>query len=77
MLEAEIRPFHGDYRAAMAGINRFADKLRHDAEVASASVIQMPLDVHSASALSGNTLDATSKDSVRAEFKLKLVLRAR
>lgn len=77
MLEAEIRPFHGDYRAAMVGINRFADKLSHDADVASASVTQMPLDVHSASALSGNTLDATSTDSVRAEFKLKLVLKER
>ncbi|MFH1493277.1 MAG: hypothetical protein ABIG70_00570 [Pseudomonadota bacterium] len=77
MLEAEIRPFHGDYRAAMAGINRFAARLSHDAEVANANVTQMPLDVHSASALSGNTLDATSKDSVRAEFKLKLVLRGR
>ncbi|MBZ0104299.1 MAG: hypothetical protein K8H84_01595 [Sulfuricella denitrificans] len=76
ILEAEIRPFHGDYRAAMASINRYSDKLGRDPDVASASVTQMPLDVHSASALSGNTLDATSTDSVRAEFKLKLVLRA-
>jgi hypothetical protein len=77
VIEAEIRPFHGDYRAAMASINRFSDKLKRDPEVASASVTQMPLDVHSALALSGNTLDTASTDSVRAEFKLKLVLRAR
>jgi hypothetical protein len=77
MVEAEVRPFHGDYRAAMAGINRFADKLKHDPDIASTSVIQMPLNVHSASALSGNTLDTASTDSVRAEFKLKLVLKAR
>jgi hypothetical protein len=77
MVEAEVRPFHGDYRAAMAGINRFADKLMQDPDLASASVIQMPLNVHSASALSGNTLDTASTDSVRAEFKLKLVLKAR
>lgn len=76
MLEAEIRPFHGDYRAAMASIKRFSDRLSHDPDVASASLTQMPLDVHSASALSGNTLDAMSTDSVRAEFKLQLVLRA-
>lgn len=75
MLEAEVRPFHGDYRAAMASINRFANKLKHDPEIASASMIQMPLNVHSASALSGNTLDTASSDSVRAEFKLKLVLK--
>lgn len=77
MVEAEIRPFHGDYRAAMASINRFADKLKHDPDIGGASVIQMPLNVHSASALSGNTLDTASMDSVRAEFKLKLVLKAR
>lgn len=77
MIEAEIRPFHGDYRAAMASINRFADKLKHDPDVAGTSVIQMPLNVHSTSALSGNTLDTSSTDSVRAEFKLKIVLRAR
>ncbi|MDP2962055.1 MAG: hypothetical protein Q8N54_04795 [Sulfurimicrobium sp.] len=77
VIEAEVRPFHGDYRAAMAGIKRFADKLKHDPDVASASVTQMPLNVHSTSALSGNTLDTASTDSVRAEFKLQLVLRAR
>ena len=77
VLEAEIRPFHGDYRAAVASINRFADKLKQDMDVAGASVLQMPLNVHSASALSGNTLDMISTDRVRAEFKLKLVLKAR
>ncbi|PWB49134.1 MAG: hypothetical protein C3F18_10580 [Nitrosomonadales bacterium] len=77
MVEAEVRPFHGDYRAAMASINRFADKLKHDPDIAAASVTQMPLNVHPASALSGNTLDTASTDSVRAEFKLKLVLKAR
>lgn len=77
VLEAEIRPFHGDYRAAMMSIERFAEKLKRDPEVSSASVIQMPLNVHSTSALSGNTLDTASTDSVRAEFKIKLVLGAR
>ncbi len=77
VIEAEVRPFHGDYRAAMAGINRFADKLKRDPDVAGAGVTQMPLNVHSSSALSGNTLDTVSADSVRAEFKLKLVLKVR
>ncbi len=77
MLEAEVRPFHGDYRAAMISIKRFSDRLSQDPDVASVSLTQMPLDVHSASALSGNTLDAMSTDGVRAEFKLTLTLRAR
>lgn len=76
VLEAEVQPFHGDYRAAMASINHFLGGLKQDPDVASASVTQMPLNIYSTSALSGNTLDTASTDSVRAEFKLKLVLKA-
>lgn len=77
LVEAEIRPFQGDYRAAMESINRLADTLRHDNEVAAVSVVQMPLNVNSAAALSGNTTDATSAETTRAEFKLRLVLKER
>lgn len=76
-LEGEIRPFHGDYRAAMASINRLAESLRHAPEVAGVSVAQMPLNVHSASTLSGNTMDTSSPEAMRAEFKLRLVLKGR
>lgn len=75
VVEGEIRPFHGDYRAAMASVNRLAEKMRHDPGVAGVSVIQMPLNIHSSTALSGNTLDIASSDAVRAEFKLRLVLK--
>ncbi len=77
LVEGEVRPFHGDYRAAMASINRLAEKLRHESEIASVSLLQMPLNLHSATALSGNTMDAANAEAVRAEFKLRLVLKER
>lgn len=76
-LEGEIRPFYGDYRAAMASINKLIDKLKRDPEVAGVAVEQMPLNVHSASALSGNTMDAGNPETMRAEFKLRLALKER
>lgn len=77
VVEGEIRPFHGDYRAAMASVNRLAEKMRHDPGVASVNVIQTPLNIQSTTALSGNTLNAASSDAARAEFKLKVVLKER
>lgn len=75
LVEGEVRPFHGDYRAAMASINRLADSLRQDRDVAGVNVVQMPLNIHSATVLRGNTLDAAHAETARAEFKLKLVFR--
>lgn len=76
-LEGEIRPFYGDYRAAMTSINKLIDKLKHEPELASVAIEQAPLNVNSASALSGNTMDAASPETMRAEFKLRLVLKER
>lgn len=75
MVEGEIRPFHGDYRSAMASVNRFAAKMAQDPDIASASVVQMPLNIHSSNALSGNTLDAANNETARAEFKIKVVMK--
>lgn len=77
MVEGEIRPFHGDYRSAMASVNRFAEKMAHDPDIASVSVVQMPLNIHSSTALSGNTLEGGSSESTRAEFKIKVVMKER
>lgn len=75
VMEGEIKPFRGDYRAAMTSVNRLVEKLRNDPDIGSVNVVQMPLNIHSTSALSGNTLDTVSADAVRAEFTLKLVLK--
>lgn len=77
MVEGEVRPFHGDYRGAMASVSRFAGKMVHDPDITSVSVVQMPLNIHSSTALSGNTLDAGNNETMRAEFKIRVVLKER
>ena len=61
----------------MASVNRFAGKMAHDPDIASVSVVQMPLNIHSSNALSGNTLDAGNNETMRAEFKIKVVMKER
>src|SRR5690606_32181822 len=57
-IEAEIRPFSGDYRAALDAISRFAETLRKDPAVAEVNVVALPLNVSPNMALSGSTTDA-------------------
>ena len=74
LVEAEIRPFKGDYRAAMVSINSFAEKLRQDENVAAVNVIQLPLNINPGTSLSGNTADSREQFS-SAPFKVALSLR--
>ncbi len=74
VIEAEFRPFKGDYRAAMSSINSFADKLRQDKYVAAVNVIQLPLNINPGTSLSGNTADSREQSST-APFKVALSLR--
>lgn len=74
LIEAEIRPFKGDYRAAMVSINSFAEKLRQDENVAAVNVIQLPLNINPGTSLSGNTADSREQFS-SAPFKVALSLR--
>lgn len=74
LLAGEIRPFRGDYRAAIESITAFADRLASDPAVAEVRVVKLPLNVNPALALSGNTVD-TREQSGTADFKLLLVLK--
>ncbi len=73
-LAGEVRPFQGDFRAAIASINGVAERLARDPAVAEVKVIKMPLNVNPELTLSGNTRDVTDQSGI-ADFKIQLVLK--
>ncbi|HYC44772.1 MAG TPA: hypothetical protein VED01_04730 [Burkholderiales bacterium] len=70
----EIRPFRGDYRAAIDTINGFADRLRADPAVAEVRLTKMPLNISPKAVLSGNTMDSRT-DTSAAEFEVVIVFK--
>lgn len=74
-IEAEIRPFNGDYRAALQLIERFAARMRAEAGVANVSIVKLPLNLDPASTLSGSTQDSTNAKPGAAQFKLGIMIR--
>ncbi|MBI3936278.1 MAG: hypothetical protein HY323_04815 [Betaproteobacteria bacterium] len=73
-LAGEVRPFRGDYRAAIDTINGFARRLAQHPAVAEVRVVRLPLNVNPTLTLSGNTTD-TREQGGSAEFRLLLVYR--
>ena len=74
MIEGEVRPFRGDYRAAIDSIKSFADALAKRPEVAEVKVAKLPLDINPTLSLSGNTTE--NRDQIgKAEFKLVIILK--
>jgi hypothetical protein len=74
LFEGEVRPFNGDYRAAIESIKEFAGTLSKRPEVAEVKVVKMPLDINPTLSLSGNTTE--NRDQLgKAEFKLIIVLK--
>ena len=74
-MEAEIHPFNGDYRSALALIERFAATLRSQAQVAEVAIAKLPVNLDSASTLSGSTQDNLDAAPGTAQFKLSIVLK--
>jgi hypothetical protein len=74
-VEAEIHPFNGDYRSALALIERFAAALRAQAQVAEVSITKLPVNLDSTSTLSGSTQDNLNAAPAAAQFKLSIVLK--
>lgn len=74
LIEGEVRPFRGDYRAAIESIKTFAGTLSKRPEVAEVKVVKLPLDINPTLSLSGNTTE--NRDQIgRAEFKLVVVFK--
>ncbi len=74
LIDGEIRPFNGDFRAAISTINEFAARLGKDPRVAEVRVVKLPLNVNPTQPLAGNTLDSPDQNAT-ADFKLVLVLK--
>jgi hypothetical protein len=73
-IEAEIKPFAGNYRSALDTIARFADTLRSDPLVAEVTVVALPLNLSPTTALSGSTAETVDRPTA-APFRLHLVLK--
>jgi len=74
VVRAEIRPFNGDYKAAMGLINAFAAQLATEGMVAEVRAVRLPLNVSSDAGLSGSTMAASDRNS--AEFEFAIVFKA-
>jgi hypothetical protein len=74
-VEAEIRPFAGDYRRALDEIASFAETLQQDPVIADVEVVELPLNVSPTMALSGSTTEATIR-ATSAPFKLNVSFKA-
>lgn len=75
LIDGEVRPFRGDYRAAIDTINEFADRLGRDPAVQQVRVVKLPLNVNPTLALTGNTLDSREQSGTTAEFRILVVLK--
>src|SRR5882724_4862296 len=74
VLRGEIRPFDGDYKAAMGIINAFATQLAVDGRVAEVRALRLPLNVSSDAGLSGSTAATSERNS--AEFEFAIIFKA-
>jgi len=74
-VSAQIRPFDGDYRAALKLIEQFAQDLRSRPGIAEVRVVELPVNLDPKSGLSGNTQDVVDARAASAQFRLALTLR--
>lgn len=74
-INGEIRQFTGDYRAAFERVNRLAQMIQSNPQVAEVVVLQGPVNVSSYSNLQGSTTDERLAQRPAALFKLRVVLK--
>ena len=75
-VNAEIRGFTGDYRAALSSVNKLVNGLRENVLVETVTVLQEPVNVSSLANLQGSTTDENAAtERPPAIFKLKVVLK--
>lgn len=71
-IDGHVDPFDGDYRRAIAEVNRFAEALRVQPDVYSVLVVALPLDVRSEARLEGSA--SVDPQAARTTFAVRLVM---
>lgn len=74
-VNAEIKGFTGDYRAALNTVSQFAATIKANPAVETVTILQEPVNVSSLANLQGSTTDETAAERPPAVFKLKVVLK--
>ena len=75
-INAEIKGFMGDYRAALNSVNKFVTHLRENNLVENVLILQEPVNVSSLANLQGSTTDeSATTERPPAIFKLKIILK--
>ena len=75
-INAEIKGFTGDYRAALNSVNTFVTHLRENNLVENVLILQEPVNVSSLANLQGSTTDeSATTERPPAIFKLKIILK--
>jgi hypothetical protein len=74
-VNADIKGFTGDYRAALNTVSQFVSKLRENRAVDYVAILQEPVNVSSLANLQGSTTDENTTERPPAAFKLKIVLK--
>lgn len=72
VLDAQIRPFNGDYRAALETAEHMLKTAKTLPNVANASLLKLPLDIRPESGITGNTIETADAVKQDASFKLSL-----
>ena len=75
-VNAEIKGFTGDYRAALASVSHLVSRLRENSLVERVTVLQEPVNVSSLANLQGSTTEENTTQRTPAIFKLKIVLKS-
>ena len=75
-VNADIKGFSGDYRAALNTVSQFVNKLRENPAVDHVVILQEPVNVSSLANLQGSTTDENTAERPPAAFKLKVVLKS-
>lgn len=75
LIDGEVKPFRGDYRAAIGLIQAFTERLSRDPAVQEARVVKLPLNIDPKLPLSGNTVDKGQHGEAAADFQVLLVMK--